>query len=326
MKKILLFLIKCILALLPVIAICMYILLCPFGYMDEEYPSFAYSKMVADGKIETKDETVLILGDSRAMAAIAPKEMGDNVYNLSCGGVTAIEMYYTLEQYILNNGVPKEVYIMFSPFHYSYMDNYKTRTLYFRYLDIKDAFALKNLGESFEAESLNEADRWDIIGMYLGLPSEYLPALTNSRFFNRYSANKESFNNLVEERGHGLFGKSEGCDELNYETNYEEMKMDGEYRVLYLYFDKLLSLLEDNGVKTVVLQAPMNRASFDCLHESYVEEYSHFIEQMSLKHKGIMFEKDIFAMDNRYFGDASHLNKKGALEYTKSLVEKYNGN
>ena len=114
------FLVKCILALIPFILLVGYTWLNPMGYMDEEYPSWKYVKDVEEGRVVpvNKMDAKLILGDSRAMADIVTTDMGEDYVNLDMGGATSIEMYYTLRNYIRNNGAPKQVYIMFAPFHY----------------------------------------------------------------------------------------------------------------------------------------------------------------------------------------------------------------
>ena len=173
--------IKCIFALLPLIAVTGYTCLNPMGYMDEEYPSWHYTKMVQTGAEMPmeKAEASLILGDSRAMADLVPAMLDENYVNLGVGGATTIEMYYTLKHYIEVNGTPKRAVIMFAPFHYSYMDNYENRTLYFHHLTFREAMELYTQGSSYKARVFEDFDRFDILSMYLRLPDSYLPALIN---------------------------------------------------------------------------------------------------------------------------------------------------
>ena len=320
------FFLKCILALIPFILLVGYTALNPMGYMDEEYPSWKYVKDVEKGRISpvNKDRATLILGDSRAMADIVTNDLGDDYVNLGMGGATSIEMYYTLRNYIGNNGAPKRVFIMFAPFHYSYMDNFKTRTVYFHHLDLPAVWDVYKRGVlSQEGNAINGADLSYIVSSYLRLPNVYLPALINSRGFNRTAANREIYDEQVREKGHALYGTMDGCDYPNYEASYTSMERGGEHRLITRYFALLLKLCEDNDIETVVLQAPMNEASYTALDEGYVAEYTSYMEQFKNDNPGMTFELSIPCYDNACFGDSSHLNAKGAAIYTRELLDRY---
>jgi hypothetical protein len=281
--------------------------------------------MVQTGREQLADraEASLILGDSRAMADIVPVMIDDSYVNLGVGGATTIEMYHTLKHYMEVNGTPKRVVIMFAPFHYSYMDNYEKRTMYFHHLTFKEAMELYSQGRSYKAEVFEDFDRFDILSMYLRLPDSYLPALINSRFIGRLSVNRQLFEEQRKNRGHALYGTEDGCDDINYEANYTEMDRGGEHLLITYYFDKLLKLCGDNGIDTIVLQPPMNEASFKQLDEGYVKEYKSYIEKFANDNPGILFENEIPCYDNGYFGDSSHLNEKGAEVYTGEFIKKY---
>ena len=299
--------------------------------MDEEFPSWKYVKDVQKGRISPvdKDRATLILGDSRAMADIVTNDLGDDYVNLGMGGATSIEMYYTLRDYIRNNGAPGRVFIMFAPFHYSYMDNYKTRTGYFHHLSLYDTLTVYSKGLGHEGyddskeDALSETDLSYIISSYLRLPNVYLPALINSRGFNRMEVNREIYDEQVRERGHALYGTMDGCDYPNYEASYTTMERGREHRMITRYFALLLKLCEDNDIETYVLQAPMNEASYTLLDAGYVSEYTSYMEQFKNDNPGMTFELSIPCYDNAYFGDSSHLNEKGAAVYTRELMDRY---
>ena len=329
--RILKFTAKCILALLPFILLVGYTAVNPMGYMDEEYPSWKYVKDVEKGRISPvdKNDATLILGDSRAMADVIVTEMGENYVNLGMGGATSIEMYYTLKEYIKNNRAPKRVFIMFAPFHYSYMDNYRTRTVYFHHLSLFDALSVYmkgRTGDDFygeESVAVDEADLSYIFSSYLRLPNVYLPALINSHGFSRTGINRALYNEQVSQRGHALYGTMDGCDYLNYEATYTQMERGREHRLITRYFALLLKLCEDNDIETFVLQAPMNEASYKALDDGYVSEYTSYMEQFRNDNPEMTFEISIPCYDNAYFGDSSHLNEKGAGVYTGELLDRY---
>lgn len=331
------FFFKLIIALLPIIALVLYTLLCPFGYMDNEYPSWKYSKDVSYGQINPFDEnntgksatgnlnTCVILGDSRAMADLVPDRFNNYAtVNLAIGGGTSIEMYYTLKNYIENVGTPDKAIIMFAPFHYSIIDNYMERTVYFNYLSLTDMFDLYKAAEGAGSETLlKESYGEEIMNARLRTPFKYLPALINAKGFQRYSSNKEIFNEIINKKGHDQFGESEGCSDLNYETTYEKMHTTNDAVLLDMYFSRLLSLCRENNIETRVSIPPMNHSSYINLKDSYKKDFMENLHYYSCLYPEITFDTNFNEMDDKYFGDASHLNKNGAEVFTDKYVKEY---
>lgn len=329
------FILKCILAALPIIGIVTFTLVCPFCYMDEEYPAWRYTMDVCEGKI-TDDFDTVIVGDSRAMAALIPKELEDAVgktVNLAVGGATSIESYYFIKQYLENNDAPKNIIIMIAPFHYSYIDNFDTRTVYFRSLKLSDSTEIyKNANNLDTIKEDNSEDKSSVIeGNYiinelsarLGLPTKYLPALMNSRFIGRRAENEALYSAYRDSCGQGFFGTEDYCDAPNYEVNYTEMKKDADARLLDMYYEKLLGICSENAERVIVLQAPMNTASVSKLNKGYTDEYLNYVEEKCSGYSNLEYEREITEYANEYFGDASHLNEKGAKKYSKEVAGRY---
>lgn len=324
------FLAKCILALLPAIAIIAYISLCPFMYMDEEYPAWRFTKEFTTGPSNelfnnTQPADTIILGDSRAMADLLPEKLGDkNVVNLALGGATSIEMYYFYKEYLKNNTAPSTVIVMFAPFHYSYIDNYKTRTAYFNALNPIDTVELNGFADFFDASSILFDDyREYSLSCRLHMPNVYLPAIYNSRFTGRYDSNHSLYDKLLSSCGQGYFGTADGCSDPAYEASYTEMAKDGDAKLLAFYFEKLLKLLENSSVQVILAQPPMNETTYDSLNEAYVSEYANFIQNECSPFKNIVYEDSLVRYDNEYFGDSSHLNEKGAIRFSEDFYTKY---
>lgn len=326
MKKnsITVFLFKCILASLPLLVLIGYTVLFPLAYMDAEYPAWAYSKEISHTVQTKQQDSVLILGDSRAMADILPTELGDNVQNLAVGGATTIEMYYTLSNYLKHNEAPTVAVVMFAPFHYSYMDNFWERTVYFNYLSASElSEVFSNARQTASETVLTESYLMDALSCRLRLPNKYLPALTNSRLIMRYSDNKALCQQLVEEKGHGLFGTADGSSDLNYEVNYTQMQHSGDAALIALYLDKLLALCKEQNIQVILEQPPMNEASYAELQDSYLSEYTIYIEETQTNYPDFLINSEIPCYENRFFGDSSHLNEAGAAVYTEEFKSKY---
>lgn len=314
---------KCILAAVPAIAMIVFTLCCPLGYMDEEYPAWTYTRRVSEG-VECTGENfdTVILGDSTAMSSLMPSLMDGNCVNLAVGGATPIEMYYFMEEYLKNHEAPQKALILFGPFHYWHIDNYETRTVYFK------AIPLSKLSELYENAKLCGASTvWrkglitDEISARCGLPNKYLPAITAARFTGRYDTNTAAYADLVNSKGYGSFGKLTECYDRSYETSYEDMEIDGDARLITLYLQKLLRLCADSGIKVKLLQPAVNTATFDNLNEHYYGSYRNYIKQVSTVCPGMEYETKLRSYDGKYFSDTSHLNKEGAQKYTEEIMK-----
>ncbi len=312
---------KCIVAALPFLLVTAFTFLAPMCYMDREYPARQYLKNVI---ASDTDYDVLILGDSRAMADLMPEYMGDSCVNLATGGATAIENYYYLKDYLKHHPAPEKCVILFAPFHYSYMDNFWERSVYFNELGVSQtAEVLKNAKDCGSETVLREHFASDLIANRLRFPNVYLPALINARFVGRYAENRAVLSELESSRGYAPFGTEQGSSDLNYETSYERLRESGDADLIRLYLRKTLDLCEANGIRAYVLQAPMNHASVEKLQEGFVKGYTLLMRSFSDLHPNAVVEMQIPDYDNALFGDASHLNAEGAEKFTKEVIARH---
>lgn len=319
MKKTLIrFFSKCILAVVPLVMLCLFTALFPFGYMDDEFPSWNYQK---DMTLSGPSYDTLILGDSTAKAGLIPSSLGDNVMNLSMGGATPIEIYYTLQRYLEYHDAPEHALIMFTPYHYSFLDNFWQRTMYFNYLDINEVVeVLSNAQRISEDAILIDSYLLDTVSYRLRLPNKYLPAMYNSGFIGRLSSNEQIYSEIASNRGQYYFGTADGCSDHNYESNYTALNLSP---MADLYMHKLLNLCVENKIHVVLEQAPMNTASYDLLDDVYSEEYTAYMKLLSQEYPQIAIDTVIAHYEDAYFGDASHLNEKGAIKFTAEIRAEY---
>ena len=316
------FISKCILAALPAIVLIAFTLLYPLCYMDEEYPAWDFTASVSEGKMyEGKSFDTVILGDSGAMSAIEPALMDEECVNMAVGGATSIEMYYFLNRYLENHDAPDTAIIMFAPFHYWHIDNYKTRTLYFK------ALTLPEISELYKnAKACGAASVWydgvitDEISARLGLPNKYLPAINAARFTGRYDQNAIACGDLMTSFGWGRFGELDECHDESYETSYEDMLIDGDAKLVTLYFQKLLRLCNDHGIHVRLLQPAVNEETFRGLNEHYYASYRTYIKQAATVCDDIEYEDELHVFSGKYFSDPSHLNPMGAVKFTQEIV------
>ncbi len=308
---------KCIAAAFPFILVIGYTFAGPMGYMDSEYPKRAYIHEVIKG---SEDYETLILGDSRAMADLMSTEISGSCVNLAAGGATAIESYCYLDEYLKHHAAPKRCVILFAPFHYSYMDNWWSRTVYFNDLSVRETAEVLRDGKTCGSETVSEGDFSKLFSNRMRLPNVYLPALLNARFAGRLGENKAALAALRETKGYAPFGTAEESAELNYETTYESLRESGDADLIRLYMRKILDRLQEEGVQAVILQAPMNEASYGRLQEGFVQGYTMLMRSFADLYPDVYVETQIPCYGNDQFGDSSHLNERGAERFTGEAV------
>lgn len=315
------FILKCILAAVPAIALISFTLAFPMCYMDGEYPKWMYERKVVSGReYEGRSFNTVILGDSGAMSSIMPELMDDDAINLAVGGATSIEMYYFFEEYLKCHEAPKNAIIMFAPFHYWHIDNYKTRTVYFKAILPENLPELYDNAKACDAASvLYDGYITDQISARAGLPNKYLPAINAARFIKRYDDNAAAYKDLLTSFGYGGFGTLSECYDESYETSYEDMVIDGDAKLVTLYLQKLLRLCGDNGIHVRLIQPAVNTATFEGLNEHYYGAYRNYIKQASTVCSDIEYETDLRVYDGKYFSDTSHLNREGAEKFTREI-------
>lgn len=319
------FISKCILASVPAIILIAFTLLSPFCYMDEEFPAWRFKKQAAAGhEYDGADFDTVILGDSGAMSSLIPEGLGSSCINLAAGGATSIEMYYFFSEYLDNHAAPKNVVIMFAPFHYWHIDNYKTRTVYFKAIPLTHVFGLYAEAQACNAGSvLYDGYIKDEISARLGLPNKYLPAINAAGFVGRLDENTSAYSNLVRSFGWGTFGSLEGCYDESYETSYDDMVIDGDAKLITLYMQKLLRLCDEKGIKVILLQPAVNPKTFEGISEHYYGSYRNYIKQLGSICENIDFETGLRVYDGKYFADTSHLNPEGAAKFTEEIRDEY---
>ena len=286
----------------------------PLSYMTTEYVLWAEEKDYVNQKA-APDETVII-GDSRAKSSLIPGMIGDGIYNIAIGGATPIEMYYATKNYIRCHGAPKAAVVIFAPYHLCDIDNWN-QTQYNNYLSVPEQAEVMGEAISLKNEVVHYKG-WlsDAVSFRLRLPSKYLAQEYDARFIGRKAENMAKYEAVRGDLGYCEFGSDPGNDSLDYETHHPDFDSSA---LVLAYYDRLLSLLTENGVEVTVLQAPINEASNEAMHEAFMEGYRQYLTGQEQKHPAVHFEKDVPVYSNRYFGDSNHLNRSGAEKYTLEM-------
>lgn len=314
MKNKIIFLVKCIMVMLPFILISLYARMNMMGYTDEEAPYYLWNREVCQNKTGHSYD-VLILGDSAANTAYLPEVLSDSCVNLSLGGTTPMENYYTLKEYLKYNDAPKAVFISFMDFHFQTSDCYWIRTMYsHRYSACDNWEMLQEARRHDESSIWSESAYLDWISYELFLPDKYIASLSNGGFNQRLEGNTGTryFYDIHDGRYIDRTVK-EAPIIVDYHSFFVNPLFDDYYR-------KLLALCAENGIHVHLVKLPLPAS--DTFSEEYVQGFEQYFEAVKEAFPGVTVDWwDSY--EDRLFTDSCHLNIHGALRFTRELKEKY---
>lgn len=324
MKKTpILLIIKILILGLPLYALVLYTWLFPMNYMPVEYSMWQQEK---DYTISGPEADILILGDSRAKSSLIPEMLTDGdkeIYNMAIGGATPIEMYYALSRYLINHNAPERVIVIFAPYHLCEIDNWGQTETY-HYLSSREMMEVYSNAKALDETHLLNGSLFDNLVSYnLRLPNKYMSSLYNAHFFGRYADNISKYNDVSKNLGYTEFGTDNGCDSLNYETHHTWFD---DSKLVVMYYRKLVELCVDNNIYVQCIQAPINEASSEKIINEFWNGHKDVLRTVvyeNLSDDVMSFETKVPVYDNKYFGDANHLNRLGAEKFTKKIKKKY---
>lgn len=303
-----------ILISIPLIALCVLAYVLPMSYMTVEY--VMWDEEFENSENPYIDADTLIIGDSRAKSSILPALFHEDTYNIAIGGATPIEMYYAVENYIEHNGAPKNAVVCFAPYHFCDIDNWD-QTLYFNFLSADEIAEAYAMGLSSKDPIVTKKGRIpDMISYRLRLPSRYLAQMYESKFIGRKEANREKFDSIRGDLGYCEFGSADGDDGETYEVRHETF--DYSELVVY-YYEKLVAMLDENGVNVLIAQPPINQASADALHKEFSDGFTSYMKYVASRYPDMDVIPEIPVYPNSLFGDSIHVNRHGAEVFTEEL-------
>lgn len=282
-------------------------------YMNQEYPMWLHIKKIINHN-DSKVYDLIMIGDSRSKAGFIPNiDSSKNSINLSVGGATPIEGYYTLKKFLKNNLAPKNLILSYGAFHLDSQDCYWTRTVKFDFLEENEYQEVENISEKInDLETLGMGKTYTD---YLN-PAKYGDDFINGIIERRWYKNIEVYNECNLSNGHYFFGRAVKADGLNAESKKKTFKQSA---LLHEYFVKLVNLANENKIKIFYYTMPFNQSSFEASKKSYISEYNRYINKLAVDYN-ITVCNNLSFMTNDNFGDPSHL-FKGSEVTTKEIFD-----
>ncbi|MCT7593187.1 hypothetical protein [Aliarcobacter butzleri] len=291
--------------------------------MNIEYPMWDSVRKIMNNK-NSIYYNFITLGDSRTKAGFKPNLFNFkndvfeiNSINLSLGGSTPIEGYYTLYNYLLKNEKPQYLLLSYGPIHLMEQDCFWTRNVRFDFLEYNQLRDIINLSEIIEVDNKTIGNKEKIIDYKINT-SKYFIEFSKGIYNQNWILNKEISDYLQTTNGQFLFGKNNYSSELNRETTKKNFVPA---KILDYYFEKLLKLSKDNNIKVYYYTMPFNESSFYSINKDFKIQYDNYINSLSSKYQIEVLNK-LNYLSNDNFGDSNHLHH-GVDMVTLEIKEKF---
>jgi hypothetical protein len=279
-------------------------------FENQEYPMWEFNREIANSKT-TEKQDLIVIGDSRIKAGFNPKDVEINAMNISIGGGTPIEGYYTLKAYLLNNPKPEKVLLSYAPFHLMSQDTFWERAIRFNYFNYAQYAEIKQHAQRLNDNVLGEYRRWK----YYLLPSLYSTSLINGIYQSRWELNEVTYNEVKENKGHSYYGRKHGSSGHNHETKYKEFDPS---KLMEYYLEQMINLAVSNSIPIYWYTAPFNKASCHHLSQKFRIGFNEYIR--NLQKMGVSVIREISCWHNKLFGDASHV-FLGSSNVTNDIID-----
>lgn len=288
-------------------------------YMNIEYPMWDNVKKIINSK-KDNDYNFITIGDSRAKVGFKSNLFDDNQINsinLSVGGGTPIEGYYTLFEYLKNNKKPLYILLSYGPFHLEQADCFWTRNVRFDFLKYDQLKDIISISKVIENDNTTLGNHEKLID-YKIKPYKYFKEFTTGLLERRWNTNKDIYSLLLNSKGHFYFGRQDYSNELNSEATKNSFIPS---KVLNYYLEEIIKLAYINNIQVYYYTMPFNESSYLKMNKEYKSQYDNYINNLGFKYNmKILNNLDYLTNDN--FGDPSHL-YKGVEQVTLDIRNKF---
>ena len=298
-----------------------YVATAPMAFLSRDYPLWVAKRTLMD---ECRLGSVLVFGDSRAMAATVPNVMPVSVTNLAQSGASPIETYFAVRRALRCPTPPRLVVIAHSATKFGGDSDYWTSFARNGFLDYADMRQVDR-----DAADLHDKEILDLPSMghlqpalrdflfAVRFPPLYFGSLVNGFIAVRWKHNHDALRESLLSSGHAVFGNHSGSSGITSEGRdpiYETSPLEN------LYFSRTLALLADRGVPVLLFAIPINRSTYMRMPPEYSARFDDYLQAEARHFPNIHVASPVISCwPDRFFGDAWHFNTQGATAYSREL-------
>lgn len=283
-----------------------------------------YEYGIYQAKLEMLDKCdvgrVVILGDSRAGMAYDPAVLGNSVRNFALTSHTAIEGYYLAKKILACPSKPATFVLAYSPDQFNALTWFWTNSIQMGLLTETDLDEISSVAAQTRDRNLYKSDfgseppprikNW----LYAhDFPAYDFAAITGAMMdrTSRYKTNIANYGQVLRDKGLIVNPIDNGC--ANRASPEAGPIHFSPSPIVNSYYAKLIDLLQENHVNTIIAPLPYSKFTYDKISIAYAEQFINYNNKL-IKNKSRIYMSDeqFFPMDNCLFSDEFHVNAKGA--------------
>lgn len=309
---------KAILLILPVYLLWfLYVEYMPMYYNSPNNTRWYFIKKYLEKEYVIPKSDFVFLGESRVNAGINFTKI-PNSYSFASGGASSIEMYYIIKKHLKNYSKPKKIFLSISPRFLSEIFAFYPYFIRNKLISFSEMQEICSNLESSD-KTLGKAPMRKFLLNKFNYLIYYQNDVKENNVFGAYDTNQKMIDEMIKRRG-GRFHPNlkKISSEFNEETKYKHFKPS---KIITTYLDKIFNLCKEKNIDIEFFFMPMNESSYNSLNLDFCKEYKSYMRNFQKKYPEFLISDSIYFYNDGFFGDASHLNKKGKEKFTKCFLK-----
>jgi hypothetical protein len=303
-----------------------WLIVAPMYYFSGEYGVWqAKLQFIREGKMGT----LAIVGDSRPNAGLLPLQIGPGVVNLAIPGISAIDIYYLSQKIVSQANCPKAILLSVSPALFCDPQYYWARSVGFGFLtldqidEVRRSCRALHDTQLYGASSPGDIDaRLTDFLYHYRFPPYFFWTLVNGRIYQRHELNRVMMHAVLSTRGQTYFGMGKDAAAPDFETL---LKAFVPSKVVDDYFGRTLALYQSRHIPVYFISSPHSAYSGRLYPPGLAQDFGDYLKSYEARYANFHVLGDpLPEYPNDEFGDAYHLNEKGAPLWSAAVVKLLN--
>ena len=315
-KNILRFLIKCLLLILPVLAIWWISYFKPMHVLEYDYALWMQQKDYIENNNDYN--RIVILGDSSAQFNIDIERGWDDTRILAVGAMRMPALYYSLKNYLESHPAPEAVIlsVTYDRFYGDY-DEFLSKGICFHYLNRNEIKEILDTSRQVGSSLLENVSNYEMIRYYYRTPDLFALEALRTLTGGAAGRNEEIYKETTKRKGSYSYSAPDySITQVTKSAEDGKIYMDP---LMISYLDRMIEICDKNSIKLIMVQAPMNKASYEKLDQEWIDQFNAMMEPFEGR---LIEENELPVYPNEYFYSSNHMNKKGIEHYTEDLLHK----
>lgn len=261
---------------------------------------------------QPQDFDYLIIGDSIQKTGIDPRRLDGKFLNMGLPGGKPLGLYLLFKRYLEHHKPPKAVFVYIDP-----EDSHDSLLIILRlFVSVPEALSVWM--------DLTPKERSVFIMRYWASLDLRKIGLTVR---DQYPHPNDVFvRSLISNRGYmDAPGSDEALPERHFPTNTKRIQKSVSFtKTDFKYLDKFMELARSKKIRVVFLGFVIPEELYYIFEKTgFNNSYAALYGSFMVRYPDASFVGDpIIFFENRYFGDDSHMNKKGVELYTEYFKDK----